>query len=98
MHTNAQHVIDVLAQHMNVLRETYHVKTIGIFGSIVRGEETAASDVDVMVEFSAPVGFFTFLDLEEYLARILGRRVDLVTKNGLKPAIRETVLRDTIYV
>jgi predicted nucleotidyltransferase len=44
------------------------------------------------------VGFFTFLELEEYLSRVLGRRVDLVTKNALKPAIKEAVLQHVVYV
>lgn len=92
------HIKDVITQHMSVLRDVYHVQAIGVFGSVARGEETLASDLDVLVEFSAPISFFKFLELEEYLSRVLGRKVDLVTKNALKPAIRDAVLRDVIYV
>jgi len=98
MQTRVNHITHILALHMDVLREAYHVKAIGVFGSVARGEETTASDVDILVEFSRPVGFFTFLELEEYLSRVLGRRVDLVTKNALKPAIKEAVLQGVVYV
>jgi predicted nucleotidyltransferase len=98
MQTRVNHITHILALHMDVLREVYHVKAIGVFGSVTRGEDTTASDVDILVEFSQPVGFFTFLELEEYLSRVLGRKVDLVTKNALKPAIRGAVLQDVVYV
>ncbi len=83
---------------MPELRGGYHVKRIGVFGSATRGEDTLASDIDILVEFSAPVGFFKFLDLEEYLSSILKRKVDLVTRNALKPAIKDSILRDIVYV
>jgi predicted nucleotidyltransferase len=98
MQTRVNHITHVLTLHMDVLREAYYVKAIGVFGSVARGEEATASDVDILVEFSRPVGFFTFLELEEYLSRVLGRRVDLVTKNALKPAIKEAVLQGVVYV
>lgn len=83
---------------MPELRDAYRVKTIGVFGSAARGDDTPASDIDILVEFSEPVGFFKFLDLEEYLSGILERKVDLVTRNALKPDIRDAVLRDVVYV
>jgi predicted nucleotidyltransferase len=73
------------------------VKEIGIFGSVARSEQTAASDVDVLVEFSEPVGFFAFLDLEDFLTRIFGKKVDLVTKRALKLAVKDQILKDAVY-
>jgi len=98
MQTRVRHITDVLSRHMHVLRDAYHVGTIGVFGSAARGEDTPGSDIDILVEFSEPIGFFKFLELEEYVSSILERKVDLVTRNALKPAIKDAVLRDVIYV
>jgi predicted nucleotidyltransferase len=82
------------------LKEKFGVKTIGIFGSYTRGEQTKRSDVDILVEFSenAKIGFFKFLDVEEFLSRKLGVKVDLVTKDALKPYIGERILQEVVMV
>lgn len=89
---------NILGKHMDFLRGTYNVKDIGIFGSYARGESTDASDVDMLVEFSEPVGFFKFIELEEFLSKVIGKKVDLVTKKALKPAIKEDILQEVAYV
>ena len=83
-----------------VLREKYGVETIGVFGSYVRGEQTKKSDVDVLVVFSeaARVGFFEFLELEEFLSNKLGVKVDLVTRDALKPYIGKRILEEVVMV
>ena len=88
----------IIDSYINFLRERYNVKVIGIFGSLVRGEQKRYSDIDIMVEFSQPVGFFEFIELEEFLSKILKRKVDLVTKKALKPAIKQYVLKEVVYV
>jgi predicted nucleotidyltransferase len=82
-----------------VLKDKYQVETIGIFGSYTRGEQTKKSDADILVEFSkdAHVGFFKFLELEEFLTQKLGVKVDLVTKNALKPMMKDQILKETVY-
>jgi len=76
----------------------YSVKTIGIFGSVARDEQTDQSDIDLLVEFSKPVGFVTFMRLENFLSERLGKHVDLVTPDSLKPIIRQDILSEVIYV
>ncbi|WP_369684963.1 nucleotidyltransferase family protein [Candidatus Culexarchaeum yellowstonense] len=56
------------------------------------------SDVDILVEFEEPIGFFQFLDLEEYLTKLIGIEVDLVSKGALKPIIGEKILKEVIYL
>ncbi|MCM2465450.1 nucleotidyltransferase family protein [Methanoculleus oceani] len=73
------------------------VSRIGIFGSVARGEQTETSDIDILVEFSRPVGFFTFIELEEYLSAALDAPVDLVTPDALKPLIRDRVATEVAY-
>lgn len=62
----------------------YPIKNLSIFGSYVRKEETDNSDIDLLVEFSKPIGF-GFFELAAELEKILGNKVDLVSRNGIKP-------------
>ena len=98
MQSDSRKYLNIFDENRNLLRDKYRVKEIGIFGSVARGEQTATSDVDVLVEFSEPVSFFAFLDLEDFLARTLGKKVDLVTKRALKPSVKNKILKDAVYV
>ena len=89
-------ILDILARHRDELREC-GVESLALFGSVSRGEETAESDVDILVEFFRPVGMLAFIRLQHRLAEILGRRVDLVTPKALRPAWRERVLREAVH-
>ncbi len=89
---------DLLRELMPVLRNRFKVETLEVFGSYVRGEQIRASDVDLLVTFSAPYSLWDLIDLERYLKRKLGVRVDLVPKDGVKPALRERILNEAIAV
>ena len=79
------------------LKKEYFVKKVGIFGSVAKGKSTKKSDIDVLVEFNKPVGFFKFIKLENFLKRKLKRKVDLITKNGIKPILKKTILKEVVY-
>jgi predicted nucleotidyltransferase len=98
--TSAEEIKRTLLQHKAELKRKFKVKSIGVFGSYVRGEQKQGSDVDILVEFDedAEIGFFKFLDLEEFLSRKLGVKVDLVTKNALKPYIGKRILQEVVMV
>ena len=87
-----------LRKNMPVLREKYKVKYLGVFGSYVRGEQKKSSDLDILVEFQEPVGLFEFMELEEYLAKNTGVKVDLVSRKALKPRIGKQILEEVINV
>jgi len=74
----------------------YGVKELSLFGSAVRGEMRPESDIDILVEFEPGVriGLIKFEFLAEELEALAGRKVDLVTKRGLKPWVRPEVLKD----
>lgn len=74
----------------------YQVRELSLFGSAARGEMRPDSDIDLLVEFlpTAEVGLVEHAGLMLDLERLLGRKVDLVSKNGLKPRIRQGVLTD----
>lgn len=74
------------------------VAVLGVFGSVARGEENEGSDVDLLVDLPAGAGFFTLFRLQDDLERELGRRVDVVPRAGLKPAVREQAERDLVVL
>jgi predicted nucleotidyltransferase len=85
-----------LKKYKPFLKEKFKVRKIGIFGSYRRGEESESSDIDILVEFYEPIGW-EFIDLKEFLEKLLGRKVDLVTKKALKPQIKNKILKEIIY-
>jgi len=72
------------------------VRSLGLFGSAARGQATATSDLDFLVEFENP-SFDTYMGLLEYLEQLFGKPVDLVLANTLKPRLRESILRETLH-
>lgn len=92
----AAEITESLRSHRDVLAATYKVRSIGVFGSYAAGKQTEESDIDVLVEFSEPVGW-DFFDLQEYLEGCFGKRVDLVTPGALKSTFKEEILRKVRY-
>jgi predicted nucleotidyltransferase len=88
----------ILGLHKENLKKNYKVKEIGIFGSYVRHEQKKKSDLDVLVTFCETIDLFTFVELENYLSDILGVKVDLVMKDGIKPRLKERILSEAVYV
>lgn len=91
-----QEIIEIIARHRDELRE-YGVESLALFGSVSREEATEKSDIDILVEFSRPVGLLAFIRLQQRLGEILGKRVDLVTAKALRPAWRERILREAVH-
>ena len=91
-------VLKILKQKNAELTKQFGVKSLFLFGSVARNEATIASDVDLLVEFSRPVGYFGLFALQEYLEKLLGCPVDLGTTESLKPYVRERVMGELIHV
>jgi uncharacterized protein len=79
------------------LSSKYHVNSLGLFGSVVRNDFTAESDIDIVVDFSQPIGI-EFIDLANELETLLNRKVDLVSKDGIKPKYFREIQPEIIYV
>lgn len=94
----AEVILNSLKRLKPELQARYFVEEIGLFGSVLRGEQKKSSDIDILVEFSKPIGFFKFLELEEYLGTVLGAKVDLVSKKALKPRIGQQILNEVVAV
>jgi len=98
MNNKIDRIIMILQENKSVIEEKYKVKTLGVFGSYVRGEQKEDSDLDILVEFQEPVGLFKFMELEEFLGKNTGVKVDLVSRKALKPRIGKYILEEVINV
>ncbi|MDO3377839.1 nucleotidyltransferase family protein [Geoalkalibacter halelectricus] len=95
---DVQQVAERLRQEIPRLRRDYSVRSLGLFGSYVRGEQRRGSDLDVLVEFSEVPGMLRFLDLERDISRLVGIPVDLVQKEALKPAIGRRIEKEVLPI
>ena len=86
-----------LGQMKLELHEKFHVNSIGLFGSIVRDDYTDNSDIDIIVDFSQPIGI-EFVDLADLIERKLQKNIDLVSKKGVKEKYFRTFESEIIYV
>lgn len=89
---------NVLTELKLELIDKYHVSQLGIFGSYARGDYNSASDIDILVEYAQKPSLFDLIELKDYLSDRLQMKVDLVTKEGLKPQIKEKILAEVIYL
>lgn len=87
-------LISILEKHKSELKTRFNVESLSIFGSFSRGTAGPESDLDILVRFIEPPGFFGFLELKEFLEQIVGRPVDLVTEKALKKQLREQILME----
>lgn len=90
-------VVSLLSENFDALSNEFHVASLEIFGSYARNEQTPQSDVDLLVTFSKPVGF-SFIHLAERLEALLGKPVDLLASDGIKPNRRDAILSSLLHV
>lgn len=93
-----EEIKQILSERKSWLCETYQITELGIFGSYARGEQTQDSDVDVLIDYEQAPTLFEVVNLRDFLRDLTGLPVDIVTKNGLKPRIRDRVLAEVIYL
>ncbi len=87
----------VLQAHKHILNDKYGVSALAIFGSFAREEQTENSDIDILVDFQKPIGI-EFIDLADELELILGRKVDLVSRKGVKKDYFKFIEKELEYV
>jgi len=89
-------VASKIADIRRELNERFTVKPIGVFGSSVRGDEGPESDADIIVELVDPT-FDNYMDLKFRLEAVLGRPVDLVMADTLKPRLKPIIEQEVVY-
>ena len=93
-----EEIKSILRKQKLQIRERYGVSKIGIFGSYVRGEQKKKSDVDILVEFEKPISLLKLVNLENFLADIIGIKVDVVPKEDIRLELKEKIIQEVIYV
>ena len=88
-----QNIINLLKKNKDVLGK-YKIREIALFGSYVRSEQTENSDIDLLVEFEKGTTLFDIINLENFLSGIFGKRVSVVSKNGLNKYIGPHILKE----
>ena len=92
-------VLNILREHLPDLRAQFGVQSLALFGSLARGEATAASDVDILVELDRLITLFDLVALEQRLAHLLGvPKVDVVLRDCIYPELKDSILEDAIHV
>lgn len=87
----------ILKQHKNELIKEFDIQNIGLFGSCSRDDHHKDSDIDILVELGNPLGF-RFVRLAYRLEELLNSKVDLVSKDAIKPRLWQYIERDIVYV
>ena len=90
--------VSILKKQMPELTKRYRVKSLGVFGSYVRHEQSRRSDLDILVDFTQTPNLFEFMDLEEHLERALNVKVDLVSRHALKGEIGKRILSEVVAI
>ncbi|HLF62896.1 MAG TPA: nucleotidyltransferase family protein [Saprospiraceae bacterium] len=90
-------IIKALKELKPELVQKYAVSSIGLFGSVVRDDYNPTSDIDIIVEFSQPIGI-EFIDLADVLENKLKKPVDLVSRKGIKPKYYRAIESEIVYV
>lgn len=95
---NKAELLVLLRGQRETLKRQYAVKSLALFGSAARDTLAPTSDVDLLVEFDAAATFDGYFDLKFFLEDLIGRRVDLVTRTGLRSELRARVEQEAIHV
>ncbi|HXZ30543.1 MAG TPA: nucleotidyltransferase family protein [Dehalococcoidia bacterium] len=97
---SVEEVKAILKEHKAEVIQKYSVREMGIFGSVVRSEQKRRSDVDILVEFDPRniPGLIKLIEMEMYLEKLLGEKVDVVIKSGIRPELKKGILKEVIYI
>lgn len=93
---SVEEIKNKIKENEKFLKEKYFVGSFFLFGSYARGKQTQTSDIDLLVDFQKVIDMFEMVDLQNYLQKLFGKKVDLGTKKGLKNFIKDTILKEAI--
>jgi predicted nucleotidyltransferase len=97
--SSIEEIVEYLKKNKRFLYDRFGVTRMGIFGSFVRGEQTASSDIDMIVDIEkARKNIHSFLRLKRFLEKELEKKIDLGFEHSLKPIIRDKIKEQAIYV
>ncbi len=91
-------ILTAIRSLSDTIKKNYHAEVIGLFGSYARGEEKASSDIDVLVRFDDKADLFDFVGLSIFLEEKLGREVDVVPHDTVRPELKEIIFKEAVPV
>jgi len=97
---NIEEASAVLKEHKAEVVQKYRAREIGIFGSFVRGEQKRRSDIDILVEFDSGdiPGLLKLIEMEIYFEKLFRKKIDVVIKSGIRPELKNNILKEVIYI
>ena len=96
MKLNKQKIIRLINQNIEKLKQRYPIKSIALYGSYARGEQDSSSDIDLLVDFTQPIGM-EIIDLTLDMEKILNSKVDIVTYNAIKNRLFKYIKDELVY-
>lgn len=95
-----EEVINILQKNKDKIVQKYRPKEIGVFGSFVRGEQKRRSDIDILVEFDEQdiPDLLEFIEMEEYIRKLLRRKVELIRKEAIRHELKDRILKEVVYI
>lgn len=90
--------INKIKQKILPILQNYGIKRLALFGSCVRDEMNKDSDIDILVDIEADISLLDFVGLKQKIEEALGRKVDLVEYDTLKPLLRERILKEQVVL
>lgn len=93
-------ILNKLREIKPVLKDKFYIKNLGLFGSYVRGENSELSDIDILIEYeeNSPFSLFTLISLEDFLTKFFNIKIDVVNKKSIKPALKDNILNEVIFI
>lgn len=91
-------IVNSISSMKEVTKKEYKAQIVGIFGSFIRGEEKETSDIDILVEFEEEADLFDFVGLSIFLEEKLGRKVDVVPHDTIRPELKDVILKEALPV
>lgn len=95
---NKEEILRRLEELKEEVKKKYKVREIGVFGSIIRGEQKETSDIDLLVDFEDGADLFDFVGLSMFLEEKLNWKVDIVPKEDLRKELKESVMKEVVYL
>jgi len=93
-----EEIKNILEEHKEEIKQKYKIKEIGIFGSFTKGEQNKKSDIDILVKFEEVPDLLKFIEIERYILKILGKKVDLVRKETIRKELKKRILSEAIFL
>lgn len=93
-----QPYVDSIKDKILPILQPYSVKKVGLFGSSITGDMTKASDIDILVDIEKDISLLEFVGLKLKLEQALGKTVDLVEYETIKPALRKHILNEQVQI